>query len=280
MKPQYDTHTLRIGKITGVLYKRPSKTNTIVILGKGAPSVPDNGGNPIADVAIANGSDVFIPDYIGNGRSEGRFTPMNCVRTFLVLYDGFVKGCTGTDYFNMRKMKLKYGRVIPAGTSFGGRFLPALHRFNNNIKEICILYSAMDVTKYGNLGVHEESHADFNRTMEKAGYRHLYRGIMSKEWERHWFNKDSIAPVNCIRNLKDVDVFMAHGMLDEDINYRRSVEYYNRITGMFPEKKGKTAVLELYKNGTHGPETGKLGLRDFFKWSASMKKNGRRIQYK
>lgn len=263
---KFETYTLRIGSITGTFYTRGTRRKrNIVIWGKGAPTVPDNGGMLFAPAVLARNCDLFVFDYIGNGRSEGAFTPMNCVRTFLVLFDAFSRGCTGTEYYSMKRFRLKYRRVIPAGHSFGGRFLPQLHRFDKRIKEIGIFSSAMDTAKYGDLGKPEEKVTDFNRVMKNAGYAHLYRGILSKEWQRHWANKDSLAPANCIKDVKEVKVFIAHGKKDLSINYVRSKEYYNRIAAMFPEKAGKTLVLKIYP-GDHGPKTTIPAVKDFLKW--------------
>ena len=263
---KFETYTLRIGKITGVFYTRGKPKRTIVVWGKGAPSVPDNGGMMSASAVLAMGCDLFVFDYIGNGRSDGMFTPMNCIRSFLVLFDDFTRGCTGIEYYSMRKFRMRYKKVVLVGHSFGGRFLPQLHRFDKRIKEIGIFYSAMDTSLYGNLGKPEERIADFSRVMKNAGYHHIYRGILSKEWQRHWANKDSLAPVNCIKDLRDVKVFIAHGMLDNDINYVRSKEYFDRIAAMFPEKVGKTLVLKIYRKGDHGPQTAIPAVRDYLKW--------------
>ncbi len=263
---KYAHHLVKIGGIVGNLYTSGSKKNTVVIYGKGAPSIPDSGNIDVAPTILARNLDLFVPDYIGFGRSDGKFTPMNCINTFLKLNRGFRNGCTGIDYGSMTNFRLKYKRVVNIGASFGGRFLPLLPRFDKSVKEICILYSAMDVSEYGNLGMPEEKISDFMRVMRNAGYYHMYRGIKSMTWKRHWANQDDLAPVNNIRYLKNIKVFIAHGILDDDINYVRSKQYYDRIAQAFPEKAGKTLVLKLYKAGNHGSATAIPAIKYYLKW--------------
>lgn len=263
---KYNHNLIKIGSIVGNLYTRGSKKDAIVIYGKGAPGVPDSGSIDVAETILSRGIDLFVPDYIGFGRSDGRFTPMNCVNTFLELNKAFKRGCTGIDYSSMKSFRLKYKRVINIGASFGGRFLPAVARLDKSVKEIGILYSAMDVTEYGNLGKPEEKITDFMRVMKNSGYHHMFRGILENNWKRHFANKDDIAPVNNIKCLKDIKVFIAHGMLDDDINYVRSKQYFEKIAKTFPEKVGKTLVLKLYRNGGHGKTTAIPAIKDYLKW--------------
>lgn len=263
---RYEHHLIKIGGIAGNLYTRGSRKDTVVVYGKGAPGVPDSGNIDIAPTVLARNLDLFVPDYIGFGRSDGRFTPMNCINTFLELNKSLKEGCTGIDYGSMAEFRLKYKRVVNIGASFGGRFLPILPKFDKSVKEIGILYSAMDVSSYGNLGMPEEKISDFMRVMRKAGYYHMYRGITGKEWKKHWANKDDLAPVNNIEYLKDIKVFLAHGMLDDDINYVRSKQYYDKIAEAFPKKAGKTLVLKLYRNGGHGSTTGIPAIKDYLRW--------------
>jgi hypothetical protein len=263
---RYKYNLIKIGGIAGNLYTRGSMKDTIVVYGKGAPIVPDFGEIDVAPAVLAKNVDLFVPDYIGFGRSDGMFTPMNCINTFLELNKSFKRGCTGINYGSMAEFRLKYKRVVNIGASFGGRFLPLLPKFDKSVKEIGILYSAMDVSGYGNLGKPEEKISDFMRVMRNAGYYHMYRGITSREWKLHLANRDDLAPVNNIKYLKDIKVFLAHGMLDDDINYMRSKQYYDRIVESFPEKAGKTLMLKLYKNGGHGSTTAIPAVKDYLRW--------------
>src|SRR3989344_7754265 len=90
----YQAQFLKIGKISGVFYTVPGrKTKRIVVYGIGAPVPPDDGKLSDAATILNHDTDLFVPDYIGYGRSQGRFTPKNCVKTFLDLYKALSGGC-------------------------------------------------------------------------------------------------------------------------------------------------------------------------------------------
>ena len=117
---------LKTGKVVGVWYSGNKKSDMIIVYGKGAPTVPDNGDQKEAFVFLSYGFDVFVPDYIGFGRSDGVFTPKNCIKTFLCLYDAFKKGCVAKNAYENSKIYLKYKRIIFAGKSLAGAYIPLL----------------------------------------------------------------------------------------------------------------------------------------------------------
>ena len=93
---------IKIGRVSGMFYHGKSRVRTLLVYGLGAPVVPDNGLLPEADVVMKYQADLFVPDYIGYGRSDGKFTPMGCINTFLNLYEGFAKGCVGKNYYSRK----------------------------------------------------------------------------------------------------------------------------------------------------------------------------------
>lgn len=256
---------LRIGNIGGNFYNNGDRTNTIVVFAWGAPATMDNGRSQEAKTALQFKTDVFIPDYIGNGRSDGVFTPMNCVRTLLDLHDAFKEGCIGVNHGANIKKRLKYNRVIFIGESFGGRWIPLLPRFRPGARELGIFYGAVDVTKYGTIQP-EESIADFFKAMRDDGYGHIYRGVLRKNWISHLANKDGLAPIHNIEHLKSAKVFIAHGSGDTDINVLRAKEYYERIVELLPNQAGKSIVLRIYEGKEHGIETAEPAIVDFLEW--------------
>ena len=238
---------LRIGGIFGNLYTS-GKSSTVVLYGKGAPSVPDSGKLKEARIVSAYKTDIFVPDYIGYGRSDGLFTPMNCIRTFLIMRKYLLSGAIGINYGERIRKKLEYKRVIIIGKSFGGRYVSLLPKFNKEIREIGLFSPALETSAYGK---GEESNEDFFRVMEKDGYSHMYRGVLSKKWKRHLEDIDALAPIKNIRHLGMAKIFIAHGMEDKSIRFSRSVSYYKRILDEFPEKEKSSIKLRLYRNVGH-----------------------------
>lgn len=268
---RYKSKSLKIGNISGTFYTTGKANNTILIYGIGAPRLPDAGNLAEAETILKNDMDLFVPDYVGYARSGGTFSPINCIRTFLALYDAFTGGCNGINYAQKIKKKLKYRRVVIVGKSFGGRYIPLLPRFNKKIKELGIFCPALNTSKYGNIKAHEESMADFLRCMRDDGYSNLYRGLLknnrlSAEWKRHLEDKDGLAPMKNLGYLKNAKIFIAHGRLDKSINFSRSVSYYKELKKMYPNKGDRYLKLKVYRNGDHGPSTTMPATKDFLNW--------------
>jgi hypothetical protein len=256
--------TLKIGNISGTYYKSKRKTNTLVIYGIGAPIPPDNGTLPDAPILLNFGVDLFVPDYIGYGRSGGSFTPKNCLKTFLVLFEQYKTGCVGNDIYNNSQIKLKYKRVIFIGRSFGGTYIPVLPRFNNKIKELAIIYPVVDSKSCGSIKG-EESNTDFLRTMFEGGYKYLYRGITNKVWEGHLENKDDLSPMDNIKYLENAKLFIGHGKKDTCVHFSKSLRYYKKISQHFPSTPD-SFKLNLYTEGDHSSRTSNLAVKDFMVW--------------
>lgn len=261
---KYQTKLIRINSISGILYWRKKNSRNLVVYGLGAPILPDSGNLPDAPVIMDYDTDLFVPDYLGYGRSDGFCTPRNCIKTFLDLYDWFKNGCTGFNYYENYQLRLRYPRVVFIGRSFGGSYVPLLPRFNKEIKELCLVYPAVDNESCGSI-LGEESNEDFMRAMKKDGYRYFYRGIMSPVWKKHLKNEDGLSPMDNINYLKNARLFIGHGKNDQCIHYSKSVIYYQKILAHFPERKNQF-VLKLYSGSGHEPKTSNRAARDFLNW--------------
>lgn len=264
MKKDFNFQPLKIGRVAGNLYFKEKKSDTIVLYGIGAPTTPDSGNLADAPHILKRGLDLFVPDYIGNARSDGVFTPRNCIKTFLFLFESFKKGCTGINYYSMKKTKLKYKRVLVVGRSLAGAYVPLLPRFNNNIKELAIFFPAVDQRAQGEVKG-EETNEDFLRSMKKDGYHYLYRGVLKDVWKKHLENEDGLSPMDNIQHLEKAKLFIAHGKKDRCIDYSKSVKYHKKILSKFPDKKDQFK-LKLYPSGDHGPSTSKKAIKDFLDW--------------
>lgn len=264
LREEYISELIRIGGIAGILYHRKKLSSNLLIYGYGAPTVPDNGSLREAKAVMKFDTDFFVPDYIGYGRSDGTLTPKNCVQTFLELYTAFKNGCNAVNYYKNSKIPMKYNRIMFAGRSFGGTYVPLLPKFNPEITEICLVFPAIDNKNSGSVKG-EETNDDFLRAMRLDGYRHLYRGILSKAWQKHLNTDDQLAPMVNIRPLGEAKIFIGHGKSDSCINYSKSVGFYNKILDMFPNKK-KDVSLKIYNNGGHDSETASRILSDFLSW--------------
>ncbi|HLE49414.1 MAG TPA: prolyl oligopeptidase family serine peptidase [Patescibacteria group bacterium] len=255
---------LRINGIAGMHYRTNISPRALLIYGIGAPILPDNGNLPDAPNILERGVDVFVPDYIGYGRSDGNFTPQNCINTFVELYENFKQGCTGRNYYEGVSTKLKYERIIFIGRSFGGTYVPLLPRFNSEIKELALFYPVVD-SKHCGVVAGEETNERFLGSMKEDGYHYLYRGILDLMWKAHLENEDDLSPMDNMEYLKEAKLFIAHGMKDACVDYSHSVEYFNQLLERYPDKKDQIK-LNLYPEGKHDKSTSNLAISDFLDW--------------
>lgn len=267
-----ETVMLRINGIAGIHYTgESSPSSTLVIFGSGAPLPPDNGTLVNAPQIVGHGFDVFVPDYIGSGRSDGKFTPTNCIRTFTQLFENFVDGCVGTNVYDGIKREMRYDRVIIMGRSFAGTYIPVLPRFNLDIKELAVFYPVVDSKSQGTM--EEETNELFMRSFKEDGYHHIYRGVLDPRngWWKHLENEDDLSPMDNIQHLENAKMFIGHGKKDTTVSYRKSVIYYDLLLKQFPNKD-KDFLLGLYSQGNHGPSTAIPATIDYFEWLDKQKK--------
>ena len=228
--------------------------------------MPDNGKLDSAPLILQKGINLFVPDYLGFGRSDGVFTPKNCINTLLLVYKYFKKGVWGKASYDGSKMWLRYQRIIFIGKSLGGAYVPLLPRFNKGIKEMGVFAGAVDQSGQGSVKP-EETNDDFLRTIEKGGYKYLYRGFLKnkKLWLVHLNDLDGLSPMDNIKYLKNTKLFIAHGKKDEVVHYSKAAKYFDAIKKELPDKMDQFK-LKLYKNGDHGKSTVNKATRDFLSW--------------
>ena len=257
---------LKLDSISGIYYSCGKKTETVLVWAIGGPTVPDNGNLPAAPFILKREIDIFVPDYLGFGRSDGVFTPTNCIRTLLLVYKYLSFGTEAACVYDRSKTYLKYKRIIFVGKSLGGAYVPLLPKYNKKINEIGIFCGAVDQSEQGSVKG-EETNEDFVRTIEEGGYRYLYRGFLTnkKVWLNHLNDKDGLSPMDNIKYLKDAKLFIAHGKKDGCIHFSKAVNYFNAITKQFPESL-KQFKLKVYKNGDHGVSTTNKATKDFLDW--------------
>lgn len=266
MKLNFTAEFLRIGSISGMFYSVAGrKTDQVVIYGIGAPLPPDAGELSDAKVALTCGADVFVADYIGYGRSEGVFTPLNCVKTFSDIYDALKNGVEGRNNYESKTRYLKYKSIHCMGRSFGGIYVLLLPKINPAISNICSIFPVVDWKSLGKDKTHPEETVDgFLKAMTDDGYQYLYRGILKSEWKKHFHGDDDLNPIDNIGSLKNVRVFLGHGKQDFNIYYGNTEKFYKKLIEVFP-KKTDQFKLKLYPFG-HSSQTSNLAVKDYFKW--------------
>lgn len=253
---------IRIKDIAAMFYKSGKVTDTLVIYGRGAPVTPDNGNLPEATILNDYPVDLLVPDYIGTGRSGGKCTPLNCIKTFLVLYEQLQQGGVATNFYQNKKMRLKYRRIICIGRSFGGTYIPLLPRYNSQITELGLIFPAIDNPSCGSISG-EESNQDFMNAMLGDGYKYLYRGITRKVWQEHLEGHDNLLPAMNIEYLEKSRLFIGHGKEDQLIHYSKSEKYFKLLQQKL--NKNQSAFV-LYPGSGHDNQTAINALKDCLNW--------------
>lgn len=260
----YQTKLLRIGEIAGIYYYRQKSSQNLLIYGPGAPIVPDSGNLPDATAACRFDIDIFVPDYIGYGRSAGVITPQSCIDTFTTLNQKIRNGVIACNSYENINFKLQYSRIIFAGRSFGGSYVPLLPKHDPSITDLCLIYPAVDNKSCGTRE-NEESNDDFMRAMNDDGYKYLYRGIDKPLWKAHLNNEDGLSPMDNIKYLDKAKVFIGHGKTDKCISYQQSVVYFQKLTNHFKHRQ-KQFKLNLYEDTGHEPATSNQAITDCLNW--------------
>lgn len=256
---------LRIGEIAGMHYTLPQNpTKNLVVFGIGAPMVPDSGILPNAATILQHNADIFVPDYIGYGRSDGIFTPENCIETFVRLYRNFTDGSNASNSYNSVQTHLQYDRVIIAGRSFAGTYIPVLPRFEPAIKELGIFYPVVDSKNCGS-EPGEETNEQFLKSMREDGYHHIYRGILDPKWTDHLENRDNLSPMDNMQYLKDTRLFIGHGKKDPVVSWKKSVRYYDLLVQTHPDKANQF-MIHIYEEGGHDAATAVPATQDMLQW--------------
>lgn len=264
---RYKTQFLKIGKIAGIYYYHPNKrpSSRIVIYGIGAPLPPDEGKLSDAPVILSYDTDLFVFDYLGFGRSDGRFTPLNCIKSFIYLYQALTSGCIGKSYYEGVSLRLRYKEIHFMGRSWGGIYVLLLPRFEKNIQNICSIFPVTDWRRLGKDKNHpEETIEGFYKAMTKDGYKYLYRGILHPVWRRHFSGEDGLSPIDNVNYLQNSYVFLGHGKKDTNIYVGHSIDFYNRLIQTFPNNKHQY-MLKIYPYD-HSAKTSNLAVKDYFKW--------------
>lgn len=260
----FQTKLLRVKNIAGMFYKvNERKTSRLVIYGIGAPLPPDAGLLPDAPFILDFDVDLFVPDYIGFGRSGGLFTPKNCIKTFSILFEEFKKGTVAKSGYLNQEIFLQYDEIFFIGRSFGGMYITWLPKVNPEIKNLCLIFPILDYVACGKIPG-EETTTSFMRAMNEDGYKHLYHGINHSVWKKHLHNKDDLCPMENFNHLKNTNIFIAHGENDKNINFSHSVKFHKKLVSKFSAHKQKFR-LKLYDGG-HNSQTSNKAVVNYFEW--------------
>src|SRR5688500_10509205 len=107
---------IKIKQVVGYLYLPDRPNGTAVIWCKGGPSLGDNGNSDLWPFLKRKNITLFIPDYIGYCRSDGKFDFKSCIET-ITESEKFLNGdIEALDTLTGEKLKSKIKKMILVGS--------------------------------------------------------------------------------------------------------------------------------------------------------------------
>ncbi len=252
---------LKFWRLVWSYYKSDNKSDILIIAAIWAPNLMDVDSLRNVDILIKAWYDVITPEYYGFCRSFWKFTPINSIKTFIDTKNFFKKGVV-INVYSWKKVKVKYKKFIFLGMSYWWWVVPLLPRFDKEVNTIAMFYPVIDYSSFWKRWVKEETVEDFLNSI-KRWFSKIYNWIKLPIWEKHFQDKTDLIPINNIKYLKNVNIFLAHGTNDKSIYYKKTREYYERLKKY--NIKGNYIYKE-YKWFWHGIDTMREASYDLIKW--------------
>ncbi len=248
---------VRLDKVLGMLYLPSGKLSYGIIHAKGGPSFGDSGESFLWPIAKKYNAALFVPDYIGYCRSYGVFNFRNCVET-LYEVDDFLRGKRfGINNQTGKAIKINCPQVVLMGSSWGGAIVPFIEKYKKTAIEHIVLVKP--VTDWPTQGKTKDPEEKTEQTDEflKRGWKNVYRGYSESEWPQILKGKlKEFNPKDNLNLLKGKHVYIAHGLHDEAINWKKSQKYYQLLknSGM-----AQSVSWKLFNDG-HSSQMNARGL--------------------
>jgi hypothetical protein len=224
-------------------YHQTEGNNKLAIYLWWAPSLP-SAMDKESWFLVNSGFDLVRPDYYGYARSDWFFSPKNCIQTIYNTIQIFNDRLpVFSIYLAQEIIPSQYNEIILIGASYGWWIASIMPKFDIKIKEIVLMYPALDRLDR-NEHVHKEStDEDFLREYS-LWYKHLYRFT---EWTDPYEAMLDIGEFDSKKDcshLSDTKVFVWHGSADDVIWCGRSKQFVEQLTEM--NSNGKYYYAEYY----------------------------------
>ncbi len=256
--------TLKYRDLIGVLYESHSYTDSLIIIAIWVPNIEDIESMRNAQILVSSGYNVFVPEYYWFCRSRWDFSPENSLQTCIDSHDIFSYGYDIYDIYSHEKIEIRYANILFLWLSYGGSIVSLLPKFRKDIKKIGLFYPVLEYIWLWKIWYTEESGNDFLALLDTE-FRYLYRWIDKKQWSRHFSHETDMIPIqeNNIKELAWVDIFMAHGRVDDSLSYSRTQKYAETLQSYYPDQR---ITLKLYDWLGHGYSTLIPATYDFIDW--------------
>ncbi len=244
-------------------YQNPGNTKLAILL-SGAPGMPKWSEDDAAILAQW-WFDLIRPDYYGYARSDGFFSPKNCIQTAYDTIQTFRQMMPLLDlYGNEEILAPFYDEIVVIGSSFGWWIAAMMPKFDASIWEIVLLYPRLAPDNMGLLGYAEESDEEFLR--QYTFHKHIYRFADGMDPFEAMIDIGELSPLVDYSHLQDTKVFIWHGTADDVVWSWRSQQFTDQLLAMNPA--GEYKYAEYYGLG-HGHLCKQAGLKGWLYWRNS-----------
>lgn len=242
-------------------YQTEGNTKLVIYL-SWAPIIPSDKSKEALLVSQA-WFDMIVPDYYGYGRSSGVFSTQYCVQTIYDTIQVFQQQWTMISVYSPDEIILSgYDEIVVVWNSYGGWIAAIMPKIEPIIKEIILLYPALDRLDRNEHGYPESTDEDFLRE-QLLWYKHLYRFVDWVDTYDAMLNIDKFDSLQDMSHLHDTKVFVWHGSADEVIWCGRSKQFIDNLRQMNPN--GQYHYAEYYGLG-HGGICKEAILRWWLYW--------------
>lgn len=242
------------GIVSGAYLPTQSKmSDTAIVIAQGALSTGDSGKREFHKSTIPYGIPVFIPDYYGHSRSDGRFTPRNCAKTIVDTIDTLKGGALVYNAEENKRIRYKFKNVIVVGTSFGGWIPWYINTFfpKHHLERFGLMAPLVDLKNQATKKFPKEESAKSFLQRGNTIYKNIYRGISSPVWNDFLFAKKAKNdPMKNLEKIAGSKIVIAHGKEDTSINPKKSTALYNKLLALNPADKH----LKIFSNAGHGAD--------------------------
>lgn len=228
------SHLINYAKgLVGQYYQTEGNKKLVIYL-TGAPTLPSDKTKD-AELLTKQWFDLVVPDYYGYARSAGVFSTKNCIQTVYDTIQIFDQQMSIISVYSDNDLILpKYDEIILIGSSYWWRITAIVPKYEKIIKEIVLLYPALDRLDRNEHGHKESTDEDFLREY-LLWYKNLYRFV---EWIDPYDAMLEIEEFDSTKNsshLRDVKVFVWHGSADDVIWCGRSKIFVDQLKDMHPD---------------------------------------------
>lgn len=214
-------------------YFQSEWNNKLVVWLAGAPGMPSFAESD-AMLLAEWWYDLIRPDYYGYARSDGFFSPKNCVQTWYDTIQTFRQRVPVFSIYKAEELDVPcYDEIVVIWASYGWWIAGILPRVDPELKEIVILFPRLGYDDMWQLGYPEETDEEFLRQYALA-YKHIYRFKPESDPYETMLDIGLYNPLLDLQHLRDVTVFLAHGTADQVVWVGRTQKFFNQLLAMNP----------------------------------------------